>query len=79
MAKTEKDWMAEGDAHTLAEAVAIQGDPGRRTAAQGAAKGLVKDEKKRQKETQARTVAMSRVAKNTYSEEFTKKHGRKKK
>ena len=79
MAKSEKDWQAESDARTLADAIAISGDATRRKAAQVGAKRIIKDEQKYAAEQQKRTNALKAVAKNTYSKEFSKEHGRKKK
>ena len=76
--KSDKEWQAEMDARTLADAISISGDPTRRKAAQGGAKRIIKDEQKHAKEQQKRTVALKEVAKNTYSKEFKKAHGGKK-
>lgn len=44
--KTEKEWQAQEDAHTLARAEAIKADQNRLTAAQVAAQKMLDDEKK---------------------------------
>lgn len=51
----EKRWRAEGDAHTLAEAKAIEKDPARKQAAITAAKKMAKEQVER-------AQAMQRVA-----------------
>lgn len=43
----EKKWQAEGDAHSLAEAIAINSDPARLKAAHKAAKDLADEAKQR--------------------------------
>lgn len=56
MAKSDKDWEAEGDAHTLVNAEAIQADKARLGKAKAAAKRMLKEE-------QVKAQAMARVAK----------------
>ena len=77
-AKTEKDWQAEADAHSLAEAMAMQSDGGRLKAAQRAAKTMIEEEQERAENGLLRTKALRKVAKGDYSEEFMKEHGGKK-
>ena len=77
--KTDKQWQAEMDARTLADAISISGDAPRRQAARSGAKRIIKDEEKNAKEQQKRTDSLKAVAKNSYSKEFKKEHGRKKK
>ncbi len=77
--KSEKEWRAEMDARSLADALAVTGDSARLKSAQVAAKRLVKDDQKRAKEVQKSAQSMQAVAKNSYSREFKKAHGGKKK
>ena len=77
--KTEKDWQAEADAHSLAEAMAMQSDGGRLKAAQGAAKTMIEEEQDRAEKGVLRTRALRKVAKGNYSAEFMKEHGGEKK
>lgn len=56
MAKSDKDWEAEGDAHTLVNAEAIQADKAGPGKAKAAAKRMLKEE-------QVKAQAMARVAK----------------
>lgn len=60
--KSESDWQAEGDAHSVAEAAAVQADPTRLKAAKAAAKRMAADEKLNAKKAQARSTAMTSLA-----------------
>jgi hypothetical protein len=56
MSKSEEDWQAEDDAHTIARAEEVKADPERLKRAQKAAKRIVEQEK-------ARAKAMEKLAK----------------
>ena len=60
--KSERDWRAEMDARTLADAAAIEANPDRKKKAATAAKRLVSEEEKRAKEQAAQAAAMKRLA-----------------
>lgn len=64
MSKQEKDWQAESDARTLADAAAIKVDEKRTFAAKAAAKRLTADEQRNAKEAAARARQMKSLAAN---------------
>jgi hypothetical protein len=63
MTKQDKKWQAEGDAHTMASAVAITADPKRLKAAQAAAKSLAGEADEDAKRAQDRAKGMRALAK----------------
>jgi len=58
----ERDWKAECDARTLAQAEAINKDPERLKAALAAAPRLVKDAKEQQEEQETMIKALQRLS-----------------
>jgi len=60
MSAEEKQWRAERDARTMAEAIAIRGDDGRLKAAQAAAQKMVDDK-------MDEALSMKAVAEGTFS------------
>ena len=66
MPKSEADWKAESDAHTLAEAEVIKTDKSRNSAAKKAAKKIATDQN-------ARAAAMNQVAAGKTSKPVIKK------
>lgn len=62
MSKEDKEWQAEMDARTLANADAIQSDDKRSKEAAKAAKRLAADEKKAAKEANERAKSMEKLA-----------------
>lgn len=62
VSKSDKQWQADQDARSIAEAAAVQTDPARLKAAQAAAKRLATEEKQRAAEATARSKAMAKLA-----------------
>ena len=77
--KTEKQWMEEDDAETLARAEAIKSDPTRMKGAKAGAKRLQVEAAKRAKEAQKKATVIKKIAKTPVKKSSSKKTVSKKK